>query len=75
MAIPCKDFPRIYTLAHSIKGNSSWVGCGRIFNAASQIKNAWLEKDLKGMINLYPALIEAIIETKRYLPIIKEKLM
>lgn len=26
------------------------------------------------MIGLYPALIEAIIETKRYLPIIKEKL-
>jgi hypothetical protein len=39
-----------------------------------KIKLAWLQKDRKVMIELYPALIESIIEMYNYIPVVIEVL-
>ena len=69
-AIPIKDYTRIHKACHSLKGNTSWVGCGRIYKNSWTIVQAYYQKDFELMIELYPTLIETIVEVKRYLPII-----
>ena len=41
-SIPRKDYPKIFYYSHNIKGNVSWVGCGHVHKAATDIQDAWI---------------------------------
>jgi HPt (histidine-containing phosphotransfer) domain-containing protein len=65
-ALDCRDFNKMKSKVHNLKGACGYVGASRVHYACYWIQDAHFHGQVQEMIDLYPKLIEASVEFKRY---------
>ena len=61
-----KDWQKMKSGAHQLKGASGYVGAGRVHYCCYHIQNGFMLDDYQKMVEYYPLLIESCIEFKRF---------
>ena len=74
-AVENRNFVEMQRWAYSIKDNCGWLGASRMHYSAYWIQKMYDEEQFEVMLLRYPALVEAIIEYKRYMPKVVARLM
>ena len=59
-----KDFDKIKSVAHTLKGACAYVGAGKLHYICYFIQDYWVKKEYDRMLEYYPSLVEAVIELK-----------
>ena len=59
-----RDYVELKNLVHILKGSSGYVGAGRLHYACYYIQESFILGKYDRMLELYPSLIEAVIEFK-----------
>ena len=59
-----KNHEGFKTIAHSIKGSSTYIGAGRLHYVCYFIQENFVQKHLDHELEFYPSLVEAAIEFK-----------
>ena len=50
--------------AHSLKGNSGYIGAAKLHYVCYYIQKAYIDNDYEAMADFYPLLIETAIEVR-----------
>ena len=63
-AFDSKNYEKLKQVAHSMKGAAAYVGAGRLHYVCYYMQENWASKNYLRMLDFYPSLVEAVIETK-----------
>ena len=65
-AVEDKDYHEVKQRIHSIKGSSAYVGAGRVTETWYWMQFHYMEGNNEKMMELYPKLIESVVEFRVY---------
>lgn len=65
-AVDNKDYEKMKSAAHSLKGASGYIGASRLHYSCYFIQDHFMNKRYSEMLEYYPTLLESAVEFKVY---------